>query len=180
MKATALHRTRKLTLTALFVCLIIVGAFLKIPFVPVAFSLQTFFVMTAGLYLGWAWGSVAVAVYILLGFVGLPIFSAGGGIGYVATPNFGYLIGMFPLVILCGVFRKKNTALCVTAVYLAAVLMLGIGTLYAFVYFSLNGEAPETLFTGFFVWFLAPELLKSALACALFRATKKPLAKYID
>lgn len=180
MKTKTLHRTRKLTLTALFVCLIIVGAFLKIPFVPVAFSLQTFFVMAAGLYLGWAWGCAAVTVYIAIGFAGLPVFSAGGGIGYVATPTFGYLLGMYPLVAACGLFRKKRFPIAFAAVYAAAVICLGVGTLYAFGYYSLQGEVPSTLFTGFFVWFLAPELLKAALACALFRATKKPLARYID
>ena len=180
MQTRTLHRTRKLTLTALFVCLIMIGAFLKIPFVPVAFSLQTFFVMAAGLYLGPAWGCAAVTVYILLGLVGLPVFSAGGGLGYIATPNFGYLLGMYPLVIGCGLFRKKSFFAAFAAVYLAAVLCLGVGTLYAFGYYSLQSEVPETLFMGFFGWFLLPELLKAALACLVFRATKRPLARYID
>ena len=180
MEGKSLHRTRKLTLTALFVCLIIAGAFLKIPFVPVAFSLQTLFVMAAGLYLGAAWGCAAVTVYILLGLAGLPVFSAGGGIGYVATPNFGYLLGMYPLVLIPACFRRGRALWAGIGCYVGAVICLGIGTLYAWCYYVLQGAVPDALFAGFFLYFLVPELVKAVLAALLFGAARRPLAKYLD
>lgn len=38
-------------------------------------------------------GALAVSVYVLLGLTGLPVFTEGGGIGYIFQPTFGYLIG---------------------------------------------------------------------------------------
>ena len=38
-------------------------------------------------------GSLSVLTYMILGLIGLPIFSEGGGIGYVFKPSFGYIIG---------------------------------------------------------------------------------------
>ncbi len=86
-------KTKKMVLCAMFVALIAVGAFIKIPIPVVPFTLQFLFTMLAGLLLGGKWGAVSVGVYIILGLMGLPIFAQGGGIGYVFQPSFGYIIG---------------------------------------------------------------------------------------
>ena len=49
--------------------------------------------MLAGLLLGPVNGALAVVVYIVLGLIGLPIFTQGGGPGYIFQPSFGYIIG---------------------------------------------------------------------------------------
>ena len=61
---------------SLFVALIVVGAFIKIPVPVVPFTLQLLFTMMAGLLLGGKLGAVSVGVYILMGLLGLPIFAA--------------------------------------------------------------------------------------------------------
>lgn len=91
MKTSGIH---KITICALFCALIIIGTFIKIPIPPVPVTLQTLFVILAGLVAGAKLGTVSVVVYALLGLAGLPIFSGGsGGIGYIVTPTFGYIIG---------------------------------------------------------------------------------------
>lgn len=87
------ERTKNMILCAMFVALIAVGAFIKIPVPVVPFTLQYLFTMLAGLLLGWKRGCIAVCVYILLGLLGLPVFAQGGGIGYIFQPSFGYIIG---------------------------------------------------------------------------------------
>lgn len=87
------NRTRSLILCGLFCALIAVGAFVKIPVPVVPFTLQFLFTTMAGLLLGPRWGTASVVAYVALGLAGLPIFAAGGGIGYLAQPSFGYLIG---------------------------------------------------------------------------------------
>lgn len=82
-------KTRSLVYCALFTALIAVGAFIKIPIPVVPFTLQYLFTMLAGILLG----SLSVLAYMILGLIGLPIFSEGGGIGYVFKPSFGYIIG---------------------------------------------------------------------------------------
>lgn len=88
-KASTLDITR----CALFVVLIAVGSFIKIPIPLSPFTLQFLMTSLAGLLLGPTWGTRAVIAYVAAGLLGLPIFAEGGGLGYIANPNFGYLLG---------------------------------------------------------------------------------------
>ena len=86
-------RTRKIILTGLFAALTAIGAFIRIPTPISSFTLQVFFTCMAGLLLGPGLGAASQAVYVLLGLVGLPIFTQGGGFSYVTQPTFGFLLG---------------------------------------------------------------------------------------
>ena len=48
------------------------------------------------------------AIYIFIGLFFLPVFFDGGSLGYLITPNFGYLIGIFPLINIINILNKKN------------------------------------------------------------------------
>ncbi|WP_053956843.1 biotin transporter BioY [Inediibacterium massiliense] len=87
-------KTNELILCALFSALISIGAFIKIPVPMVPFTLQFLFTNLSGLLLGKKLGSLSVGIYIVIGLLGLPIFTSGGGIGYIFEPTFGYIIGM--------------------------------------------------------------------------------------
>jgi len=50
----------------------------------------------------------AVSIYIILGLFIFPIFHQGGSIGYLLTPNFGYLLGIYPLVEIIDNLNTKN------------------------------------------------------------------------
>jgi len=86
-------KTNDLVLCALFVALIAIGAFIKIPIPVVPFTLQFLFTMLAGLLLGPKLGFISVLGYIIIGLIGIPIFTEGGGIAYIFKPSFGYIIG---------------------------------------------------------------------------------------
>lgn len=88
-----MKKTKDLILCGLFVALIAVGAFIRIPVPVVPFTLQFLFTMLAGLLLGGKTGALAVCIYIIMGLAGLPIFAEGGGLSYVLKPSFGYIIG---------------------------------------------------------------------------------------
>ncbi len=100
--------TRDMVLCGMFVTLIAVGAFIKIPIPVVPFTLQYLFTMLAGLLLGGRMGSIAVCVYILLGLAGLPVFAHGGGIGYILQPSFGYIIGFIAGTYVTGMIANKK------------------------------------------------------------------------
>ena len=68
---------------ALFVVLMVVSAYIQIPFPLVPLSFQTVVAVLAGLLLGAGWGAAAIGVYIFMGLVGLPVFTGGGGFSYV-------------------------------------------------------------------------------------------------
>ncbi len=90
--------TRRLVSIAVFTALITVGGLISVPvpFTQVQLSFQTLFVVMAGLVLGARDGALSVLIYIVMGLIGVPVFTSGGGIGYVLMPSFGYLIG-FPI-----------------------------------------------------------------------------------
>ena len=102
------QRTRMLIFISLFSALTAAGAFIKIPVPIVPMTLQTFLVYSAGLFLGPAGGAVSQLIYVMLGLVGLPIFSGGGGIAYLFSPTFGYLIGFIPAAAVAGLFSRKG------------------------------------------------------------------------
>ena len=122
-------RTRQLVLTALFAALTAIGAFLKIP-IPIegipAITLQFFFTAMAGILLGAKFGALSQAVYVLLGLVGLPIFTMGGGFSYVLQPSFGFLVGLIPSAWVVGTLCKKAEKF----VPMALGILAGLAVLY--------------------------------------------------
>ena len=87
------NKTQDMILCALFAALIAVGAWLRIPTPLVPITLQTLFVLLAGLLLGGRRAAISVLVYIFIGLLGVPVFAEGGGLGYLLKPSFGYIIG---------------------------------------------------------------------------------------
>ena len=100
--------TRELVWAALFSALIAVGAFIKIPLGVVPLTLQLFFVILAGLLLGARLGFIAVFTYVAIGLLGIPVFTRGGGIGYVLQPTFGYILGFCFAAFVAGLIVEKS------------------------------------------------------------------------
>lgn len=99
--------------TGLFAALIIVCTHLSIPLPSgVPLTLQTFAVALGGFLLGPVYGTLAVAVYLLLGAAGLPVFSGfTGGIGRLVGPTGGFLWGFLLLAVGCGLGRDRTLPL---------------------------------------------------------------------
>ena len=84
---------RSIIMTALFAALLVVGAYVIIPVGPVPITLQTAFVLLVGILAGRKIASAAVAIYLVLGAIGMPVFSGGiGGFAHFAGPTGGFLI----------------------------------------------------------------------------------------
>ena len=97
-----IDRSRKIAYTAAFIALITLGSWISIPFVPVPFTLQTLFVLLAGAVMKRS-AVVPVALYVLLGALGLPLFHNGlAGAGVLLGPTGGYLIGFIPAALIAG------------------------------------------------------------------------------
>ena len=109
MNSRPMAQTKKMVLAAVFTALTAVGAFIRIPIPYVPIVLQGLFVFMAGALLGSKWGMLSQLVYVVLGLIGIPIFTQGGGPGYVLQPTFGFLMGFIPAAFVTGlVVEKRN------------------------------------------------------------------------
>lgn len=142
--------TKTMVLCAMFTALVAAGAFIQIP-VPYMdyFTLQFFFVLLAGIILGGKRGALAVCCYVLLGLAGVPIFAAGGGIGYVFRPSFGYLSGFIATAFVTGTIceKKKHTYKNYFAACLAGFAVTYIiGIAYKYMILNFYADTPATWF----------------------------------
>ena len=128
-------KTRDMILTALFVALTAVGAFIRIPLGVSTITLQLLFTALAGVLLGARLGALSQTVYVLLGLAGLPIFASGGGFQYALNPTFGFLLGLIPTAYIIGrltegdVSPRRVALACLAgfaALYLIGVPYMGV------------------------------------------------------
>ena len=161
-----------LTLSALFCTLICIGTFIKIPMPNMMpMTLQTFFVLLTGLVLPLKASTLATITYMALGLIGLPIFSGGGGIGYVLMPNFGFIIGFVIATVIISVLTQKlkNRKLWhyIVISFLGITVIYIIGILYfAFITNFLNNNDYSViwLIQTLFLPFLPKEIICVILA----------------
>lgn len=178
--------TRSLLLCALFSALIAIGAFIKIPVPVVPFTLQFLFTTLAGLLLGSKLGFISVSVYIVLGLVGLPVFTQGGGIGYLLQPTFGYIIGFAFGAYITGLIvekTKKRTFLTyLTACFAGLFVVYLLGMLYYYIianYFIGSPIGVWSLFLYCFILAVPGDILICFL-CSILSKRLIPLLRKKD
>ena len=106
-----------------------VAAQISIPMSPVPVTGQTFAVLLTGAVLGLSRGALSMALYVILGAAGLPIFTAGKS-GFVFGPTLGYLVGFIAAAAVVGYFSSRQWDRKWFAV--AVGLTLGNAVIYAF------------------------------------------------
>ncbi len=168
-----MNKTRHLIYIALSAALMAICAWVTVPG-PVPFTMQTMAVLTVAGLLGAGRGCAAVAVYLLLGIVGVPVFHGfQGGAQVLAGPTGGYLIGFLFTALLVGFLAKRTDRFWA----LVLIMVLGIAVCYVFgtAWFALfyaNGGVGKILMTCV-VPFLIPDAAKIALSALLVRRIRK-------
>lgn len=163
--------TRDMALTSLFVALLAVSAQVAIPIGPVPIILQILFVLLAGLVLGRKLGPISVAVWVLLGVFGFPVFAQGkAGAAVLIGPTGGYIFGYFVCTYIVGYVAEnfeltyKNTAIAMLA-GLAVIYGLGLaGFMLSFQYVLHKAMTLDKAINLAVLPFLPFDLLKAAMA----------------
>ncbi|AGF58805.1 MULTISPECIES: biotin transporter BioY [Clostridium] len=168
--------TKQLILCGLFTALIAVGAFIKIPIPVLPFTLQFLFTMMAGLLLGGEMGAYSVLIYILLGFIGLPIFTEGGGLGYIFKPTFGYIIGFWIASYVTGKIanEKSNPTYkrILTANFIGLAIVYSLGMIYYYIICNFVINTPIgvwPLFLYCFILAVPGDILLCILSALLYK-----------
>ena len=121
---------KDMVIMALFAALTCVLAPLAVPIGPVPISLTNLVIYFSLYVLGWQRATITYIVYLLLGLVGLPVFSGfSGGVGKLLGPTGGYLIGFIFLAAIAGFFVEKFPA----KIYMHVVgMIIGMAICYIF------------------------------------------------
>ena len=141
---------------------------IPLPFTPVPLTVQNFGVLLVGLLLGSRRGFAAMALYLMEGAAGLPVFSptGPGGIAQLLGPTGGFLMA-YPLVALAAgyIFDRgaKTFARAAVAGLLGEILLFvgGLGWLYIFTH-----SLAKAAYLGLY-WFIAAEVIKVMLAAGI-------------
>ena len=162
-----------LAITGMFTAVLAVLSILQIPMpsgVPV--TLQTFAVSLCGYVLGARRGTLCVALYLLLGIIGLPVFTGmTAGIGRIFGFTGGFLYGFLPLALACGLGSRAHHP---AAAFLSGLLGLAICHLLGAVHYSI--VAGCGVWQAFLLGSL-PYLIKDVLSVAGAQAVALLLRK---
>lgn len=172
--------TRDIILIGLFAALMAVGAFLKIPnpinpLVPITF--QLFFCLYAGLLLGRLKGGMSQVIYMLIGLVGIPVFTGGGGFQYVLDPKFGFIIGFVICGFMVGDLVERMAKLsygrifAVSMVGATMIYVIGIAYMWAVMNFYIGSQTGIWVVVG---W-MAPYMIKDMLLVVIVAVTSRQI-----
>lgn len=172
--ARATKKPRDMAYVAFFAVLIAVCSWISIPTV-VPFTMQTFAVFLAVGLLGGRRGTLAVLVYLLMGAVGLPVFSNfTGGLGCLLNVTGGYLVGFLIGAAVCWAFEAafgRKTWSLVLSMVIGLIACYAFGTVWFMVVYA-RTTASVGLGTALVMCvlpYIMPDLIKLSLALLLIR-----------
>ena len=173
------RKTKDISLIALFSAIIVICSLVTIPSL-VPFTLQTFAVFLCLNILGAKKGVVSIFIYILLGVIGLPVFSGfNGGIGALLNVTGGYIIGFifssFIFWLITAMFNKKPRKIVNLIASFAGLIVCYIfGTLWYVLLFIKNGDTISftSALTICVLPFIIPDILKIVLSVAISEKIK--------
>jgi len=169
------RNVRRVFAVAVFVMLTALGAYAAVP-VPgsaVPVTLQTLFVSLAGVLLGARLGAAAMTTYLLIGFMGAPVFSFGfGGPAVLLGPTGGYLLA-FPLAaaVTAMLAPPRGATSALATLRLGIAILLGMFVWFAggFAQLTLLLGDPLRAFTAGVVPFLLGDVVKTIAALLIAR-----------
>ena len=164
-------KTRDMTIIAVMAALICVAGPLTLPVGPIPLSLCSFAVYLAGAVLGARRGALAVALYLLIGSIGVPVFSGfSGGVQKLVGVTGGYFVGYAACAFLTGLGAPARTPGAKVTWRLPAMMIAGTAALYAVgtAWFMLQTKNPLGAALGMCVVpFLPGDAVKIVAACLL-------------
>jgi biotin transport system substrate-specific component len=145
-----LQRSRTIAYSAAFIGLIALGSWISLPVGNIPFTIQTLFVLLAGIIMH-RYGAIPVLLYVILGVLGLPLFHNGmAGIGVLLGPSGGYLIGFIFAALITGlawehksrVIRIAGIIAATAVIYLFGVTWLMYSLQFGFIPAIVTGVLP--------------------------------------
>lgn len=176
-----IEKLRWLVLASLMAALTAVGAYIHIPIGPVPITLSTLFVLLSGLLLGSRWGLVSMALYLLVGAIGIPVFAGGkGGLVHFFGPTGGYLLGYVLASWITGSISERSRGILIWeifAVIAGSLTIYGLGVPWLKIATQMSWL--KALMLGM-VPFLIGDAVKASVALMLARAVRPILTRQLQ
>ena len=174
-KAVNQHNKRRryilgIATSGIFIAFMIVSAFINIPIGTIKITMQFLVANVCALLLGKKWGTISLALYLVLGLIGLPIFSAGGGPAYVLQPSFGYIIGFAIGGFFAAWFREKTKKHTFKVYMLSSLINMAIMDIFGTIYGAviMYGYMHSEMGVWAFFWaFLVPFIPIDIVKCVV-------------
>lgn len=174
-------KTKDMLLIAMSVALIALGAMIRIPS-PVAgfFTLQLPFVIMIGVLLGPQRGAMAALVYMIGGLMGIPWFAAGGGLGYLLKPTFGFIISFIFAAWIAGhVKASKNTWKSYALTLCATIVVWVYGMVHYTFILNMTTGTDLTYYTAI-VGILSPDFYTDIILTLVFTKLAERISKAVE
>lgn len=157
--------TQQMALVAIMTALTCILAPFSLSIGPVPISLTNLVIYFSLYLLGWKLGTLSYVIYLLIGLVGVPVFSGfTAGPAKLFGPTGGYLIGFIPMAIIAGIVIDKYTEkwlLCLLAMIIGTIVCYTLGT--AWLAYEAKMDMMAALWAGV-IPFIPGDLVKMALA----------------
>ena len=170
--------TRDITMIAVCTAMMVICSWISIP-ATVPFTMQTFGVFLCVGLLGGRRGTLAVSVYLLLGAVGLPVFSGfTGGLGHLFGATGGYIIGfLFSALVMWLIehLHGRNLKTLVLSMIAGLITCYAFGTAwFMVVYAKDSGSVGLMTALGWCVFpYVVPDAVKIGLATVITRRVRQ-------
>jgi biotin transport system substrate-specific component len=149
------------------------SSYVSVPMIPVPMTMQTLAATLIGALYGWRLGALTIAVWLMQGALGLPVFSNGtGGIARLIGPTGGYLFGFIVAAALTGWLAQRGwTGDRIVRSFFSMLAGTAVITLMGWAWLA-NMIGPEKAFWAGIVPFVLGGIVKSALGAAILKAMK--------
>jgi biotin transport system substrate-specific component len=142
-------KVKDLCLMTVCLCILIICSKIAVPIGVISITLQTFAVAIIPYILKWKRASIVLTAYILMGLIGIPVFSDGGGFFYVLKPSFGFILGFFFQSFVSGstLFQPNKIAHFIKGILgLFIIDIVGMLYMYIILRFYMHKEAVSLLY----------------------------------
>lgn len=176
-KKTTKIKVNDITYISIAVAIMAVCSWITIPF-TVPFTLQTFAVFFTILFLGGRKGFFAVLAYLLLGAIGMPVFSGfNGGMGILIGVTGGYILGFLGIALVMWLFEHifgNKTIPLIISMVLGLIILYAFGTAqFVYLYTANTGAITVLAALSKCVFpFILPDILKISLAFIISKRIK--------
>ena len=173
-------KIKELTMASMMLALMIIASKISIPIGPIPLTLQTFAVFIISLVIGKK-ASIIFIIYLILGLIGLPVFTSGGGIEYIFMPSFGFIIGFIPASFVIGFASRSNKFYLKYILSILGLFIINVfGVAYMYIIFKYHNANPKDLMTLVNIGvapFIFKDMIIAILSCIIYSRLKIVLYK---